>query len=305
MKTTKRLTGKQINWNQVFYFSEVAAAGSLKEASSKLGLSSSTLSEHIAQLEKDLEVQLFLRHHRKMTLTPEGNRLFLRAKEMFEAGQRLIDVVSPIPLGSYPVSVGLVPGPSLQLAYAIIGQFTRDFCPVDMKLIHSTQMEFEAGLAKSDFDFGFTDQKPTRKDITSHSISHSNLRFYVSNKHHRESSFGELLSQIPLLVCSAEPNIRSLAEQAIIDADLTPCAVIASDYPSSLLELCEQGLGIGVFSEASMSDRPGFRALRGPKDVPKLQSSLFVLWSNDAENTEAIRHLRQVLRLTGNHLGVA
>jgi hypothetical protein len=27
-----RITGNQINWNQVFYFSEVASIGSLKEA---------------------------------------------------------------------------------------------------------------------------------------------------------------------------------------------------------------------------------------------------------------------------------
>src|SRR5688572_29086894 len=97
-----RLKGSQINWNQVYYFSEIAAVGSIKDAAAKLDLTASTLSLHLSQLETDLEIQLFYRQHRKLTLTPEGTRLFLHAKAMFETGQRLIDVVSPVPLGCYP-----------------------------------------------------------------------------------------------------------------------------------------------------------------------------------------------------------
>jgi DNA-binding transcriptional LysR family regulator len=77
----------QINWNQVFYFSEIAAAGSVKNAAEKLGLSPSTLSEHLGQLEHDLNIKLFQRQHRKLILTDEGARLFHSAREMFESGK--------------------------------------------------------------------------------------------------------------------------------------------------------------------------------------------------------------------------
>jgi DNA-binding transcriptional LysR family regulator len=283
--------GKRINWNLVYYFSEIAAAGSIKEAADRLELSPSTISTHLAQLEEDLEVQLFFRQHRKLALTPEGNRLFLRAKEMFEAGQRLLGAVSPVPLGCYPMSVGLVPSPSIQTAYRIIGQCLRSQRHLNMKLYHSGYDDLEEGLVSAKFDFGFCDRVPDRKDIRCHRISQSPIKFFVSEKW-ASLSFSALLSQLPLLICNAEPSQRSFAEQALIEAELTPSSVVTSDYPSALLELCESGLGIGVFSEAE-----GLKSLRVPKDAPKLQDNLYVLWSKDAENTASVRLLSSLAPL--------
>lgn len=291
-----RLKGNQINWNQVFYFSEVASCGSIKDAAIKLDLSPSTLSEHITQLERDLDVQLFLRQHRRLVLTPEGNRLYLHSKEMFEAGQRLIDVVSPIPLGCYPVSVGLVPSPSIQLAYKLIGDYIEGHPSLNMKLFHSAYSDLETGLSEARFDFGFADRLPERRDLVRHLISSSVIRFYVAQKW-QGVSFSQLLTKLPLLICNAEPNTKTRAETALVDADLPPDSIITSDYPSALVDLCQRGLGIGVFSETPMNelDVDNLRMLRVPRDAPKLQDNLYVLWARDAENTEVVRHLKQLI----------
>ncbi len=291
LNSGERIERSQINWNLVYYFSEIAAAGSIKDAADKLELSPSTLSSHLSQLEKDLSVQLFYRQHRKLTLTPEGNRLYFRAKEMFEAGQRLLNVVAPVPLGCYPISIGLVPSPSIQVAYRIIGECLRRQKHLNMKLFHSGYNDLETGLVSSKYDFGFSDRIPERKDLICHRISHSPIKFFVSDKW-ANTSFSELLSQLPLLICNAEPSQRSFAEQVLIEADLTPSSVVTSDYPSALLDLCQDGLGIGVFSEAE-----GLKSLRVPRDAPKLQDILYILWSNEAENTAAVRLLKSITPL--------
>ncbi len=285
----RRFKGNQINWNQVHYFSEIAATGSIKEAANKLGLSPSTLSTHLTQLEKDLELQLFYRHHRKLSLTPEGNRLFLHAKEMFEVGQRLLDVVSPVPMGCYPVSVGLVPSPSIQIAYRLIGDYLQKRGRLDMKVFHSGYKDLEEGLASAKLDFGFSDRAPERKDIVCRRLSQSSIKFFVSEKW-MDTPFSRLLSELPILICNAEPSQRSLAEQALLDAGHPPSSVVTSDYPGALLELCQRGLGIGIFSEAS-----GLKSLRVPKDAPKLQDNLYVLWSTEAENTAAVKMLKSMI----------
>lgn len=286
--SAERISGHQINWNLVYYFSKIAAAGSIKDAADKLELSPSTLSTHLAQLEKDLAVQLFYRQHRKLALTPEGNRLYLRAKEMFEAGQRLLNIVSPIPLGNYPISVGLVPSPSIHVAYQIIGSYLRKHKHLNMKLFHSHYTDLEEGLAGALFDFGFSDRAPERRDLIYHRISSAPIKFFVSDKW-ASTTFAELLSQLPILICNAEPAQRSFAEQALIEADLIPSSVVTSDYPSALLDLCQEGLGIGVFSEAE-----GLKSLRVPKDAPKLQDNLYILWSKDVENSPAVRLLKEI-----------
>lgn len=291
------LRGHQINWNQVFYFSRIASVGSIKGAAEELGLSPSTLSLHLSQLEAGLHVQLFQREHRKLNLTPEGARLFQHAKAMFESGQRLLDVVSPLPLGCYPLSVGLVPSPSIQAANRILGRYLKSQRGLSLKIFRSGYGELEEGLGESRFDFGFSDRMPERKDLASQLVSNSWIQFFVAPRL-AGIPFSRLLEELPLLICNAEPERRSFAEQALLESELSPSSVVTSDYPSALLELCQQGAGIGVFSEMTFrgqSSIQGLSSLKAPKDAPKLKDSLYVLWSMDAENSFAVRALRQVL----------
>jgi LysR family transcriptional activator of nhaA len=296
MGKSTQLKGSQINWNQVFYFAEVATHGSLKDASQKLGLSPSTLSEHISQLEKDLEVELFHRLHRKLTLTPEGTKLYLHARQMFETGQRLIDVVSPISLGCYPVSVGLVPSLSLSIAYGILNAYIAENRDLNMKFLHSKHEELEKGLSEAKFDFGFSNQAPERKDIVAHLVSITSLSFYVRTDL-AERRFSELLADMPILICKSELGIRSPIEDVLEEIDLAPRAIISSDYPSLILELCQNGKGIGIFGEDTIESQHGngLKVLRNPRGAPKLKEKLFALWPKGGENSESVRQLKTIL----------
>jgi DNA-binding transcriptional LysR family regulator len=300
-----RLKGNQINWNQVYYFSEIAAAGSIKEAAEKLELTASTLSLHLSQLEEDLEIQLFHRQHRKLTLTDEGMRLFRQAKAMFETGQRLIDVVSPVALGCYPVSVALVPSPSLPIANRVLAKLLQMQPPFGMKVFRADYAELEKGLSDSRFDFGFSDRTPERKDLEHRLVSRSHVKFYVAPKW-ASLKFSELLARLPLLICNAEPERRSFAEQALLAADLVTPAVVTSDYPSTLLDLCHQGVGIGVFSDSPMQrfSTQGLASLRVPAEAPRIQDNLYVLWAAGAENSAAVQGLLGALK-EGDFIGTA
>lgn len=295
-----RLKGHLINWNQVYYFSIIAAEGSIKDAAEKLELTASTLSLHLSQLEEDLELKLFIRSHRKLTLTAEGARLFHHAKSMFEAGHRLIDVVSPVPLGCYPVSVGLVPSPSLPIANRVLGKFLSSQSRLNMKLFRADYQELEKGLLDARYDFGFSDRIAERRDITHQLVSQALVKFYVAPRW-AKAPFSELLQKLPLLVCNAEPTHRSLSEQALIDADLAPSSVVTSDYPSMLIDLCIQGVGIGVFSETPMQRivMQGLASLAVPADAPKLHDNLYALWHEGAQNSAAVKMLQKTLAEEG------
>lgn len=302
MSSIKNLNGNQINWNQVFYFSRVAAEGSIKAAAEKLGVTPPTLSEHISQLERELKVQLFLRQHRKLVLTPEGTRLYQHAREMFEAGQRLIDVLSPIPMGAYPISVGLVPSTSAPLAYDLVEGLLKKQGPLNMKIFHASHPELDEALLNARFDFGFSDRPSENKDISHRIVMSSETGFFVSKKW-ADSSLQETLSRIPLLICTSEPAARTAAEQALTEAEIQPCAIITSDYPSALLDLCQKGIGVGLFSQELIqhTHTRGLITLKTPRGTPILHDRLYALWSKHGENTAAIRHLKELLvdRLAG------
>lgn len=74
-----------MDWNDLRYFLCVARTGSLSRAAAELGVSVSTVSRRIVELEANLGATLFSRSPTGYTLTLEGERV-LKGAEMVEAG---------------------------------------------------------------------------------------------------------------------------------------------------------------------------------------------------------------------------
>jgi len=283
--------GDHINWNQVFYFSQIAATGSVKAASEKLGLSSSTLSEHLSQLEADLNIKLFQRQHRRLQLTSEGARLFQYAKQMFETGKRFIDVISPTSLGCYPVSIGLIPGPSITFANKIINKYISAYKDISINVLRYQHEQLEAALLEARIDFGFTDRKSDRKDIIQCQVVASELGLFVSQRL-PEMALTEYLKTIPLVVCRPDRSGPSAMEELLDSFDLMPRNIVASEYPSLVEYLCREGSGVAVMGRAHFSGDETIRMLHLPKEFPSLNERLYVTWAADSENAEAVKRLQ-------------
>lgn len=68
----------------IYYFCRAAELGSFKLAAEKLFVTSAAISQQIRQLEDWLGADLFIRQHRKIVLTHEGEVLFQQAKKGFD-----------------------------------------------------------------------------------------------------------------------------------------------------------------------------------------------------------------------------
>lgn len=288
--------GDHINWNQVFYFSQIAATGSMKAAAEILGLSSSTLSEHLSQLEADLNLKLFQRQHRKMTLTADGARLFHYARQMFETGKRFIDVISPTALGGYAVSIGIVTSSSYAFAHAIINRYLKCFDDVSLNVLRYQHDALETALLEARLDFGFTDRKSERRDIVQHLVVESELCFFVSKKV-PELALKEYLQTLPLVICRGDRNGPSAVEDLLDSIGLAPRNVIVAEYPSLVEFLCREGSAVAVLGRAHFATDPTMRMLSLPLEFPSLVERLYASWASDSQNSQKILQLRDVLSL--------
>ena len=70
---------------QIAIFAKTIDHGSFRGAARELKLSPSVVSHHISQLEEHLGVALIYRSTRKLTLTPQGEKLLRAARNMLEA----------------------------------------------------------------------------------------------------------------------------------------------------------------------------------------------------------------------------
>lgn len=287
-----------VNWNHVFAFSQVAYHGSIKNAASVMNVGSSTLSEQVSQLESALNAQLFHRRGPKLILTEAGSRLFWHSKKMFESGQRILDSVSPLILGSYPASIGVVPGPHIQIAHKTICDYAAQFGPMDCKISQCSFEDLETSLVQAKMDFGFSDRPPQRKDLGFHCLSTSEIKFYVSPEW-QDQKLGDVLASIPLLVCRSEASTDAFIESALEKVDISPCAVVRAEYPSVLLDMCMNGLGVGAFSADATSPifSDSLCRMRVPKGAPVIESRAFVIWALEGENTEAVDHIMRLLKI--------
>jgi DNA-binding transcriptional LysR family regulator len=73
----------QVSLRFLRYFVAAAEAGSITGAAQRLGVSQPSISAAIAQIERDLGVQLFVRHHAKgLSLTPAGDQVLAEARAL-------------------------------------------------------------------------------------------------------------------------------------------------------------------------------------------------------------------------------
>ena len=83
-----------LNYQHLSYFCAVAREGGVVAASEALGLAPSTVSAQVRSLERALDVQLFDRSSRALSLTATGQQVYHYASEIFALGDELIDVVA-------------------------------------------------------------------------------------------------------------------------------------------------------------------------------------------------------------------
>lgn len=82
-----------LNYNQLYYFHQIAEHGSISLASKVLLISSPALSMQLKELEESLEVALFDRIGKKLVLTEAGAIVFEYAKDIFKLGFELRDTI--------------------------------------------------------------------------------------------------------------------------------------------------------------------------------------------------------------------
>ena len=78
-----------MNLKQIEAFVQIAEGKSFSKAAKELYLTQPTISAHIASLEKELNARLFVRNTKEVSLSLEGETLYLYAKKMIELQQEI------------------------------------------------------------------------------------------------------------------------------------------------------------------------------------------------------------------------
>ncbi|MGM7668998.1 LysR family transcriptional regulator [Microbacterium sp. A93] len=263
--------------HQLRYALAVVDAGSFTAAADAVHVSQSGISAQVQKLERELGVALFDRSTRRVTLTPEGERLiptFRAALNAVGEVRTAADDLRGLVTGS--LRVGTVTGLGWSRFFDALAQLHQDHPGIDIRVNEGTSDDILAAVRRGESDLAiaaWTGEQP--EGLQSTIVFDDALVAVVAPEHpwasRRSIRVAELVDA-DLITLPAGTGVRA-ALDAILPASAPRWEV---STPSFVEMLAVRGLGVGIVSETTASEWKGVRAV--PIDAPAARSRLGVAW---------------------------
>jgi LysR family nitrogen assimilation transcriptional regulator len=142
-----------LNFRQLSYFVALSEYGSISAAASALNMAQPSLSENIAKLERQLEVQLAIRGSRGVQMTEAGIALAKRGGEILKSIEGMIEEIRGLsgePRG--PVAVGLPPSLSILLGVPMLETIHNEYPDVRLHIVEAMSGDILEWIASDRLD---------------------------------------------------------------------------------------------------------------------------------------------------------
>jgi len=237
---------EQPNLESLKSFYEVAKTGTLAETERRTGVPRSTLSRHIASLEKELSAVLFYRSDRGLTLTQVGRIAFQHSENIFKAAVDLYEAVllQNVQI-SGPIKIIASSGIASIILPKIISRIHEVSDDIQLEVISTNSVEKEAF---QDADIAIQTYAPIQLDLIALKVGQINYGAYASiNYLERVGTPNKILELKDHCIVGSMPKtlenlITNRWGKDILDhVDVIKC----KDYPL-IWELVAAGCGIGL-----------------------------------------------------------
>ncbi|MCB5410459.1 LysR family transcriptional regulator [Pseudogemmobacter faecipullorum] len=196
---------------QLEYFVAVGETGSIAAASQRVNVSSPSISAGISQLEQELGLRLFVRHHAQgLSPTPAGLKIIAEAREVLQKAAGLRDLAGDLS--------GFVRGP---LAVGCLSTFAQVLLPGLRRGFVETYSEVRISQTEADQPELFSLLRQARIDLA--------LTYDLSLP--RDLVFDSLI-EMPPLVALAEHHPLAAKSEVTVD-ELAPHPMVLLDLPLS------------------------------------------------------------------------
>jgi len=251
----------RLDWSWLEAFQSVATHGSLSAAARATGLSQPTLSRHIAALEKSLQITLFDRTSKGLSLAPSGLELLEHANAMLDAAHRFslhAEGQTQAVEGTVRITASEVV--ATYLLPSVIAALRRDEPQIQIEIVASDQ---SGNLLQREADIALRMYQPTQLDVIAKKIGDLDLCMYAS--------------EVYIERCGEPKDLSDFSQHALIGEDSNTRIIdgfnefgvslsrtdfaVRCDNQVVAWELCKAGYGIGFMQKSIGDESPGVKAL--------------------------------------------
>ncbi len=297
----------EMNFLQIKYFVSVAENMSFTKASQSLYVSQSTISKQIAALEEELDVSLFYRSGRTITLSPAGESLyhdFTRImKSLDEAVKKAKSLVSGL-VGQFKLGIlqfldigRVIPG--------LIRDFQENNPNIRLDLFLSRRKELQRlfldgeldGVILLSFEAEEISSYPSVMTLDMPQGYHSLIYHPKHDKSSGEMTIEDFKDEtfIFLSTKDADDKVNKIVIQILQEVGLEPKRIIWVDSVESIFLYVEEGLGVAVTGPMlRIAENDRIRSI--PLKCEKFMTGLSFCWKSINANpalTIFIDHLKK------------
>ncbi len=254
---------------QLRTFITVAEEAHLTRAAKRLNTSQPSVSAHIKSLEEELEITLFERSKKGMTLTEKGELMLHKAKKVLDSSGDLLnqaEIIKGEPIGG--VKIGININSEILKITSLFEMVRANYPKLKLKLIQSSSHDVEEYVKSGEMDCGYILGGPLVSGIKTRylrSIDYM-LAGPVLWKEKLENSDIQEISKLPWVVHTEECRMDLILNKyfGMTSKDFVT-AVEAEDETMSRMIVASAGLGLIYKHEAKAAEKDGKIAIWGNK----------------------------------------
>ncbi|EAF3595250.1 LysR family transcriptional regulator [Listeria monocytogenes] len=230
-------------------FNKVAELKSISAAANELHHLQSNMSNKIKNIEKQFQTQLFFRHSNGVELTKEGEKIYQQFKKMILLWEETIDIINN---EEETISIGITQS-SLPMEFnTIIKEFYQQFPNKKLSIVSVSTSELIPKIANRELTIAYVAELEKENlfqdsQIISQTLSWDKLVFAGNTA---GKSVQKILAEERLYVFSKQCySYRALAA-LINDINIPNVSISEINIPETLVEICNNELGIGIIPES-------------------------------------------------------
>lgn len=256
-----------MNLKQLEAFVQVSESGSFSKAAKELFLTQPTISAHISSLEKELNVRLFIRNTKEVSLSDDGKDLYRYAKQITDLEKAIEErFYMDSDDGKHFITIAASTIPAQYLLPKVLMCYRERYPKEQIKIMETDSSEVVTQVVDYMVDVGFTGtvlEKKHCKYIPFYKdelavITPDTPEYRILKEQNRDDI--DWIKRKPLILREEGSGTRKEAEKQLKNAgismeDLDIVASIANQ--ETIKKSVKQGMGITVLSRLAAEDEDG------------------------------------------------
>ncbi|EAH1136658.1 LysR family transcriptional regulator [Listeria monocytogenes] len=230
-------------------FNKVAELKSISAAANELHHLQSNMSNKIKNIEKQFQTQLFFRHSNGVEPTKEGEKIYQQFKKMILLWEETIDIINN---EEETISIGITQS-SLPMEFnTIIKEFYQQFPNKKLSIVSGSTSELIPKIANRELTIAYVAELEKENlfqdsQIISQTLSWDKLVFAGNTA---GKSVQKILAEERLYVFSKQCYSYCALAALINDINIPNVSISEINIPETLVEICNNELGIGIIPES-------------------------------------------------------